>query len=198
MHFGADDGDEALEIPSWFLDHCVVTCAELKSRSLSLIVQESPTHTEQSTPVDDETSSHDNDIFEVESVVYDAMHAVVSRTAPSNSPAQTSAKTTCVFEKNSMLLTMPKQKNSLAAPKFLQNIVEYFAADIGADLITIQIDDVIDLAQYLSQFKEAKDADMESYLQPYFEKRDVDYGFRPRQTLVRCWSSNSLRSANSI
>lgn len=56
-----------------------------------------------------------------------------------------------VFKHDAMYMRFPEKLKQFGGQAFLQAIVEHFALKTGADLITLSIDDVVDLAHYYAR-----------------------------------------------
>jgi hypothetical protein len=146
----------------------VLTADELKPRSIALVLR-FPT-LENGDDVT-KTSSSTETPFKMDSVVYEALRVVLrKRTNPDQNQHDDLNPKPTQFQKNSIALHIPNQCSSRGASAFFQAIVEYFARDVGAHLITLSIDDVEDIAEHFANTTNNSSETVESYMRKCFEK----------------------------
>ncbi|KAF1979882.1 hypothetical protein BU23DRAFT_107907 [Bimuria novae-zelandiae CBS 107.79] len=154
----------SIKAPAWFLENCVSTAIELKSRHIPLVVRE-PGLSEEST-----TSAFPGRQFQMEPAIYAALHAAIRK---SGDQRELSDRKSVQFQKTHVSLHIPKQRSSKGAPKFFQAIVEYFARDIGAHLVSLSIDDVDDIAEYFALIASNSGEEVESYVKRCFAEDEL-------------------------
>ncbi|KAK4177794.1 hypothetical protein QBC36DRAFT_125088 [Triangularia setosa] len=122
-----------LEVPSWFLDHNLKTASELSGRTPKLVIKR-----ERSVPP---SGPHAEDaVFEIKSSVYHGFWAVLSNPAQTWESAYEQGMP--FFAKPSFLLTAINTTYGARGYRaFFRAAVEQFATDIGAGLITLDIED---------------------------------------------------------
>jgi hypothetical protein len=129
-------------LPLWFLENCVKTSAELKDREIPLVVRQT-----QFSEVPEDTqaaySRRNAKKFEIESVIYDALNDILHS-------EETRAATSQTFRKDAIHMRFPGKLDKPGCDAFFQAVVESFARDIEADLVTITEEDLKDLAQHWS------------------------------------------------
>jgi hypothetical protein len=168
--------------PLWFLENCVKTAFELKNYTPPLIINHSQ--------VERRTNAHDPDTWEMEAVVYEQILSIVNKeTSPpaKASHAIFSNKDRSFFTNDALYLrfppnpvVLPTSSNSKAAAAtttlgmesgglgLLQAVVEMFAKDIEADLISFSLEDVKDLCLFLSD--SGGRSSLRNYLDVFFNK----------------------------
>ncbi|KAJ8130980.1 hypothetical protein O1611_g2647 [Lasiodiplodia mahajangana] len=123
------------KIPVWFLEHCLQTPLGLEVRGIPLeILPPEP----RDTPIGD-SGPRDSETFQIDEVIYKRLHCVLwDPTRPgSNTP----------FRHDAIYLHMPgMESGQKGCDTFLQAVVERFAKDIGANLVTLTSEDLRDLA----------------------------------------------------
>jgi hypothetical protein len=135
-------------VPGWSLEYCVKTAQELTECEIPLIVRDivSPGHDS-----GQEIGEPKADTYEVDSVVYEPLLNVLSsRTAGGAHVHNSGPKTTRFFSNDVVHLRLPDKHRAKGGSRFLTAIVEHFAKDAGADLITFGLDDVDDLAEHFT------------------------------------------------
>ena len=114
------------------------------------------------------------DSYEVDSAVYEPLLNVLSSRTPAGSHEHNSdPKTTRFFSNDAVHLRLPGKRRSKGGSRFLTAVVEYFAKDAGADLITFGLDDVDDLGEHFSILgpkQEEEDAHRHSSMDRYLEE----------------------------
>ncbi|KAL8715309.1 MAG: hypothetical protein Q9225_006425 [Loekoesia sp. 1 TL-2023] len=127
----------ASEVPEWFLKHRVKTAQDLIECNIPLIVRE------------DVTLSHDSNqgsvgldamVYEIDSAVYEPLRQLLISQMSSAAYMDKSGPEPARFFKNDA---------ANGGSQFLTAVVEYFAKDAGADLITLGLDDINDFAEHL-------------------------------------------------
>lgn len=82
--------------------------------------------------------------FEMESVIYDALSESLDRSDDDDDDESDPRP-------EAMFLRFPGKQTEPGCPAFIQAVVEHFAQDIDANLITISDEDFIDLAQHFAR-----------------------------------------------
>lgn len=178
------------ELPSWFLENCVKTSAEIKDSVIPLEIRDSQTTDALDEPLKRRTKRRNSDEkiekimyhalrdalgddfkdsrtnrhnqyrmglddahrqrtkrntthFEMESVIYDALRESLDQDVKAEGGKAS-------FARKVMLLRFPEQQTEPGCAAFLQAVVEHFAQDIDADLVTIADEDFIDLSQHFA------------------------------------------------
>ncbi|OAL43462.1 AAA-domain-containing protein [Pyrenochaeta sp. DS3sAY3a] len=178
------------ELPSWFLENCVKTSAEIKDSVIPLEIRDSQITDASEEPSKRRTKRRNSD-EKFEKIVYDALRDALaddfkkSRTNRDNqyrigsddAHRQRTKRNTTHFEMESviydalresldqdietkgkkasfaeklMFLGFPERQTEPGCAVFLQAVVEHFAQDIDADLVTITDEDFIDLSQHFA------------------------------------------------
>jgi hypothetical protein len=168
--------DTDLEVPSWFLDHCVKTAAELKERKNSLSIRRDDNQLFSSPMGCDNPEVH-----EMDAVVYDPIQSIL------HTPNKYAPNWSSVFKYDAVYLRYPTKDNTpksevvipphppppppshscrydvppppppppMSLPNgtsnFLSLVVEQFAKDSQADLITLTLEDLKDLAAHFAR-----------------------------------------------
>jgi hypothetical protein len=184
-------------LPSWFLRNCVKSAAALKTHQIPLIVREREVCISQTVATEElelgcsdstkdtkPTASDgpktkkieiESKIYEVEPVVYETMHLALQQPQllVKSTSGRVSASVTKAsrFNFKSMYLRYPDHQRDRGIG-FLTTIVEYFSQEIGADLITLQWDDILDLAEHFGKSKQkTQDLGADKLAQKYFERK---------------------------
>lgn len=126
-------------LPSWFLDNCVKTAQELTNSDITLIIRENamPDHDHNPGKTDS-----DANVYEIDSAVYEPLKRLslpkILTKVDEHLPDPQSAR---CFSKDHVHLSLPgKQTNG--GSHFLAAVVEYFARNAEADMITLALDDL--------------------------------------------------------
>ena len=141
-----DSRKSELFMPQWFLDERVRTGEELEDGRLFIINNETPDNAADSKGL----RCPKEDSYQVQDVVYEPLSKVFTSTSTSYRKAS-SSKTTKCFATNAVYLRLPDKHRGTGGIRFLTAVVERFAKDAGADLMTLDIDDVVDLAELFNE-----------------------------------------------
>ena len=140
------NGHSDTGIPAWFLDNCVRTTQEMAKSDIDLIV-----HDDISVDIDyaREQKGVNPGKYEVDLAVYEALLHVFESKAIAhdgiNDAGFTQIKS---FRYDAIHLGLPANHRGTGGAHFLSKVVERFAQDCKADLIILEPDDIIDLAEY--------------------------------------------------
>lgn len=141
--------DSDVELPPWFLENCVLTTEELEKHNVDLVVREraarsdsASNHEEGPNVAEDTTKSS---VYEVESVVYKSLLDVM---LDSDVKQHAELNRRCTFSNDAILLRFPDMHKGKGCMHFLTAMVQQFAQDAKANLITMDTDDLVDLAQH--------------------------------------------------
>ena len=139
--------DLGSQIPEWFLEHCSQTAEELTDLQIPLTIRDkSPTDGKP----EKETEGTAVDVYEVLTVVYEPLMGLSTSKPGTEGQAQESeSKAVKAFSKDAVFLRFPGKHSRKGGIPFLTAIVQQFARDAKADLITIGLDDLDDLVQDL-------------------------------------------------
>lgn len=137
---------EVSRLPTWFIDNCVKTPAELDSVHIPLVVRglhtlEAQSHTRQSDHSDDTEEIS----FQVDSVVYEALYTALATCGQASGKTRPNT-TRPFFEKEHISLALASRTKSQGGPAFLQSLLEHFARDIRGTLMTLCLEDIEELA----------------------------------------------------
>ncbi|KAI1124977.1 hypothetical protein F5Y10DRAFT_284608 [Nemania abortiva] len=129
------------QLPDWFLVHCVQSPIDLETLNIPLQIRplEPRDISEQSN-----TESQSSEIFQIEAVVYQAMRTVLSEVDSEDSATH--------FRNDAMFLHIPGEVG-YGAPAFIDSVVATFAREIGANLLTLPLDDLETLTDNLRMDK---------------------------------------------
>lgn len=136
-------------LPLWFLENCILTAEELQTHPPSLILRKDCADTEGSSLANDEIADMENLTFEVDPLVYEAMHSVLAR-----NQGGTYKEPSRIFGQRGVYLRFPMESDGTpigelhGSVSFMSSLVERFAADIGADLVTLGLQDILDLGHH--------------------------------------------------
>ena len=152
--------------PTWFTENCTQTTQQLLSHKNRLIVQDTQLVDEPAEATDIQRTEDSETGFEIEFAAYDAMRSVLVKSY------DLSEATDAFFKHDAMYVRFPKIQETFGHQLFLQAVVEHFAMEISADLITLSIHDIVDLAQhYASKRAASKHAvGFDEYMRIYFSK----------------------------
>lgn len=164
-------GTNAIQLPAWFLHNCVQTSAELRSSDVPLVVRDLPPETAASSTSETLGSDSEATCFEIDVVIYEALNTVLSRLRTSSDPNPHMTHY-AEFSKKNVFLSVPNRRYGRGCPDFLGSIVKYFAKDIGADMITLCLEDVEDLAQHFLSSEGRARASAEDNIRHYFQPED--------------------------
>ncbi|OTA67291.1 hypothetical protein K449DRAFT_213173 [Hypoxylon sp. EC38] len=135
---------EALELPPWFLKSCVKTLEELTALDVPLKVYDSSSAKDNSSNSKSEDSAH----YAVRDVLYESLFDLVSPLGQSEDHQEHIGAThPRKFVHDAMALRMPHQSQG---QRFLELVVQHFAGDIGADILSLSLHDFEDLATHFA------------------------------------------------
>ncbi|KAK4664258.1 uncharacterized protein QC763_503950 [Podospora pseudopauciseta] len=132
-----DDVKGPLEVPIWFLNYNLKTTSELANHMPKVIIKEDAP----------DTAYGEDAVFEIKSAVYNNLWSVLSN--PSQTWESANEENLPFFRRTTLLLTAINTMYGARGHRaFFEAVVEQFATDIGADLIALDIEDVLDLGEY--------------------------------------------------
>ena len=149
-------GTKILDIapPSWFLENCVKTSDEIKNHGARLILRNLNGESESDTKREHISQSGSKtvceDAIEIEAAVYQALYLALSPRSAKLDRSRDERR----FRRTSLYLRYPDHSKQPRPQSFFQAVVEHYAGEIGADVVTLQTDDVLDLAQYFASSAE--------------------------------------------
>ena len=129
-------------LPQWFLDERVRTAKELEDGDLLIINNETPVKAADSK----EPQCLEEHAYQVQDVVYEPLSKVFMSPSTSYETAS-DPKNIKYFTANAVYLRRPDKHKGTGGIRFLTAVVKRFAKDTQADLITLGIDDVVDLTE---------------------------------------------------
>lgn len=136
----SDQADMDSSPPAWFLDSCVKTVQDLAECDIPLIVRDNVTSGH---GCNQELSELDAVVYEVDSAVYEPLQRLLfPKTSDLVEEHPSDLLPARRFVKNSVHLHSP---DTTGGSHFLTAVVERFASDARADIITLGLDDVNDL-----------------------------------------------------
>ena len=148
--------DLGSRIPEWFLENCSQTAEELTDLKIPLNIRDKLC-TDGKREKEPEGAAVD--VYEVLTVVYEPLLSLFLSTPKAEAQAQESkSKAAKAFSKEAVFLRFPGKHSRKGGIQFLIAIVQQFARDIKADLITVGLDDLDDLVQDLCRPKEKIEA----------------------------------------
>ena len=162
------DGEQSPRIPQWFLENCVKAAEELAISKVPLIVREDVfVELEKRQETDGSTS----DTYEVASVVYEPLLGILTNATHIR---KSDVKGKKFFVNDAVHLRFPDKGRTKGGIEFLTAVVERFAKDIRADLITLRAEDFIDLVEHFTSLipKEGAEDRYDPYYGDYDSKGD--------------------------
>ena len=127
-------------LPLWFLDNCVKTAQDLANSDVPLIIRENtmPGHDHIQGKTDSDAS-----VYEINSAMYEPLQRLFSPEIPNtvDEHLPDSHADRC-FSKDRVHLSLPGKNETKGGSQFLTAVVEYFARNAGADMITLALDDI--------------------------------------------------------
>lgn len=139
-----NQADMDYSVPAWFLDKCVKTVQDLTECDILLIIRENamPGHGHNRGK-----TGFDAIVYEIDSAVYEPLQRLFSAETPNTVDEDVSdSKAARCFLKKYVHLSLPRKSQTSGGFQFLTAAVEYFAKDVGADIITLGLDDIDVLA----------------------------------------------------
>lgn len=127
-------------LPSWFLDNCVKTAQDLANSDIPLIIRENamPGHDHNRGKTDS-----DADVYEIDSAVYEPLQRLFSSEIPNTVDEQLSdLHAARCFSKDRIHLSLLREHQTNGGSQFITAVVEYFAKNAEADMITLALDDI--------------------------------------------------------
>ncbi|KAL8911357.1 MAG: hypothetical protein Q9171_003451 [Xanthocarpia ochracea] len=139
-----DQVDMDSPLPAWFLDNCVKTVQDLTECDIPLIVRDNATpghgHNQGKT-------ESDALVYEIDPAVYEPLQRLFLPETTNTVDGQlSSSKAARCFSKDYVHLSLPRKGQTSGGSQFLAAVVNYFAKDAGADIITLTLDDIDVLA----------------------------------------------------
>ena len=135
--------DMNCSLPSWFLENCVKTAQDLANSEIPLIICENamPDHDHNPGKTDSEAN-----VYEIDSAVYEPLQRLFSPEIPNTVDEHLSdSHAARSFSKDHIHLSLPRRQQKDGGSQFLTAVVEYFAKNAGADMITLALDDIEEL-----------------------------------------------------
>ena len=146
--------------PSWFLERCVKTSRNILDGQAPLVLRNSEAYNKASDPNTQEGGYLDLSV--VESVVYHSIHLAVSAKRSAKSEASHHCSTAGDqrkerhFNRRSIYLRHSSHLCQSRSASFFEAVVEHFAKEVSADLITLRMEDIVDLTQYFASSAEGE------------------------------------------
>ncbi|KAL8893495.1 MAG: hypothetical protein Q9192_005206 [Flavoplaca navasiana] len=131
-------------LPAWFLDNCVKTVQDLTECDIPLVIRENATpghgHTQGET-------GFDALVYEIDPAVYEPLQRLLlSETTKTVDGQLSGSKAARCFSEDYVHLSIPRKRQTSGGSQFLASVVDYFAKDAGAHIITLGLDDIDILA----------------------------------------------------
>ncbi|KAI2641532.1 P-loop containing nucleoside triphosphate hydrolase protein [Hypomontagnella submonticulosa] len=131
----------SLYLPSWFVNNCIKTFEELTTCEIPLIIDDSPLDQPSGGTPDGKELTH----YMVPAGAYNGLFDIVSPLKETEAQCLSDQKQPRKFSHDAMALRMPLRRSG---QRFLEVVTQYFARDIGADLLTLCLDDIQNVAMY--------------------------------------------------
>ena len=156
-------------IPAWFLKSSVRTAQDLLAGEDTLIVRDEVQTGQGSKEEQGETTA---DIYEIDSSVYEPLfNVLLSRKTSSPDTITSRIESEKLFGHDAVHVRLPDMYQAKGGSRFLAAVIEHFAKDAGADLITFELDDVDDLAEHFMLMKpksQTEGAHIRKFMARYF------------------------------
>ncbi|XXG99904.1 glucosidase II [Hypoxylon texense] len=137
-----NEASRPLELPSWVLNGCVKTLEELKSCEIPLRVYDTPSSKEAVKDVPAVTEAENTDHYEIHTATYESLFDLVA--PPEESEDSINQRK---FAYDAMGVRFPDEK---LGQRFLELVIQHFAKDIGADILTLGLHDFENLAVHFA------------------------------------------------
>jgi len=143
------------KFPDWFFDNCIRLADELATTTHRLAIKDTSTAEQnqaQACEANNE-SANDGSTYQIDVDVYeqllDLQNTEIFTALDQDQPATASMP----FSSGAALLCYPYNSNIEGSSRFLDLVVERFAKDVHADLITLSYDDLEDLQEWFSGWR---------------------------------------------
>ncbi|KAF2819264.1 hypothetical protein CC86DRAFT_388077 [Ophiobolus disseminans] len=155
-------------VPPWFLENCVKTSEEMKNFPTRLALCD---HDEDNKCVPElGPATNGTHVVEIDTAVYRALYLVRQLHLATVGTLSNNHD----FGRKSLYLRYPDHVKLPENRCFFQAVVELYAKEIGAHLITLETDDILDLAQHFASSAERTTyIDADSSLSLFFELASV-------------------------
>ncbi|KAH8655324.1 P-loop containing nucleoside triphosphate hydrolase protein [Xylariales sp. PMI_506] len=149
----AAKSNSATSIPPWFLRDYVRTSNELKQSPPPLTIRGDGAHN----PPISAAAPVQQGGYEMEAAFYESMSRIIRSTPQTTAASSTSNGT--YFTRDAILLHYPNRSSwDNYGWRFLTCVVEYFAMTLGADLVTLTLDNIKALALHFAGEKELEES----------------------------------------
>lgn len=133
-----NEASQPLGVPSWFLNGCVKTLEELKSCEIPLRIHDSLNGKDDLAITEAENTDH----YEIHTAIYESLFHLVAPQEESEDSIQQRK-----FAYDAMGVRLPHEEHG---QHFLGLVMQHFAKDIGADIITLGYHDLENLAVHFA------------------------------------------------
>ena len=132
------------QVPDWFLENCVKTASELSASKIHLTILNRATCDQSTNQKITPSATRD---YEVMSAVYELLQDIFI--GPSDK-RKIKRKGNNNFLYDAVHLRFPDKGQIRGGTEFLATVVEHFAQSIGADLIWLGAEDIVDLIDHVT------------------------------------------------
>ncbi|KAI0166732.1 hypothetical protein GGR52DRAFT_72170 [Hypoxylon sp. FL1284] len=126
------------EVPSWFLKHRLRTAEELECCEIPLKIYDSTANQDDTSAMD----AADSNCYEIDAILYESLFDLV---VPVEGPQDSSHQRKFAYD--ALGLRVPHSKHG---QRFLHLVVQHFAKDIEADMVTLGLHDFEYLANHFA------------------------------------------------
>lgn len=152
-----------LEVPSWFINGCIKTWEELSSCEIPLSFYDSLTDKDDSAA----TEAGDKNHYEIHTAIYEPLRDLYY-------PVEETGDVIWKFGYDAMGIRMPHEKHG---QRFLEIVVQRFAMDTGADMITLGLHDFENLAaHFATESGHSLPKDVTAFRDLYFDEFEESFG----------------------
>ncbi|KAJ4286489.1 hypothetical protein N0V90_013189 [Kalmusia sp. IMI 367209] len=131
--------------PSWFVTHCVRTPEEQSQQNESLKVLETG-NSKNDSSVHKKSRKHK---FEIPESVYKQLHTLISRELPTTAEPGPRSQSLPLFAFDATVVSFRAGTElKKTSTEFLTAVIEYFAKELNAGLITLDVEDIEDLVEH--------------------------------------------------
>lgn len=131
-------------LPAWFLQNCVECCEDLHDSADSLIICNDLRADDTTLEARDSNQPHRYHIGRSMWQPLLAIHTSWADQLSFSEPVK-------AFSHDAALIRFPDQHREDGGSKFLKTVVDHFARQIGADLVDLSVDDILDLPTYATK-----------------------------------------------
>ncbi|KAL9632119.1 MAG: hypothetical protein Q9204_003925 [Flavoplaca sp. TL-2023a] len=131
-------------LPEWFLDNCVKTVQDLTECDIPLVIRENAKPGHGYTQGETGCDAH---VYEIDPAVYEPLQRLfLSESTKTVDEQLSGSKAARCFSEDYVHLSLPRKRQTSGGSQFLAAVVDYFAKDAGAHIITLGLDDIDVLA----------------------------------------------------